>query len=268
MEFGSALTAIFGTSVGKRLLEALAKRPNASQRMEQAGAAIAKGASAVEALKAAFGNEFMKALTEALGNAPGAGFSYEAGVNAYIKADLGGASDPRRILRDELNLNLDRIALAGTTNKGALKNHFKGALHVWRRRYQELAPDLYTGNVKAVFKDMDRLLDDTEKSFKDVYKLARITGLGVPGALLLIQGVFLATGTGVGIVAAISAFIFGIPWLHVGALVLPGAFMVALAAMHLRDDQAMSACVRLAYKLLDTGAHAATAPSVNSTPTR
>jgi len=267
MEIGTALTAIFGKAVGKRLLEALAKKPNGADRIEAAGAAIVKGASAVEALKAAFGNDFMKTLTEVLGSAPGTGFSYEAGVNAYIKADHDGASDPRQALRDELNLNLDRIAVAGTTNKGALKNHFKGALHVWQRRYQELAPDLYTDNAKAVFKAMDRLLDDTEKSFKDVYKLVSVTGFGGTGALMVISGVFLATGTGFGIAAAISAFMFGIPWFHVGALVLPGALMVALAAMHLRDDQAMSACVRLAYKLLDTNANSAITPS-NSTTSR
>ena len=267
MPIGSALTAMFGTTVSKRLLETLAKKPNGAQRMEAVGTAIAKGATAVEALKSAFGNDFMKALTEALGNAPGAGFSYEAGVNAYIKADTGGASDPRQVLRDELNLNLDRIAMASTANKGALKNHFKGALHVWQRRYQELAPDLYTDDAKAVFKAMDRLLDDTKKSFKDVYKLVSVTGFGGTGALLFISGVFLATGTGVGIVAAISAFIFGIPWLHVSALVLLGALMLVWTAMRLRDDQAMSACVRLAYKLLDKSANTPVTSS-NSTPSR
>lgn len=251
MAIGLTLTSIFGKVISKKLVDGLSRRPNGAQRLEEAAAALAKGASAIEALKAAFGNDFLTTLTEVLGGKPGSSFSYEAGITEYIKVDHGGTSKPLTTLRDELNLNLDRIAIAGASSKGAIKNQFRGALHVWQLRYQELALDLYTDHAKESFDRMDHLLDDTKKSFKDVYKLLKVTSLGVPGTLLVIQGVFLATSTGVGLAAAISAFIFGIPWFHVGVLVLPGVLMVALAAMPLRDDQAMSTCVQLAYRLLD-----------------
>lgn len=61
----------------------------------------------------------------------------------------------------------------------------------------------------------------------------------------------MATGTGVGIATAISIFVFGIPWITVGALVLPGALLVVMAAKKARPVDDVSLSVALAYKLLD-----------------
>lgn len=252
MSISVALAAMFGKPVSKKLIDTLLTRPNGTQRLAQASAAMAKGIGAIEALKGAFGSDFLKTLNDVLGSPANGKFSYEAGVSSYIKADADPTTSPFAVLRDELNLNLDRISLTDM-GKATLKNQFRGALHVWKSRFQELAPEYYNDDAKAILSAMDQLLDDTNKTFKDVYRLLSATGIGVIGTLLLISGVFLATGTGVGIVTAISVFLFGIPWLHVGALVLPGALMLALAAMHLRDDQAMSACVQLAYKLIERG---------------
>jgi hypothetical protein len=77
------------------------------------------------------------------------------------------------------------------------------------------------------------------------------TGIGGIGALLLISGVFTATGTGVGLVSAISLFIFGIPWITVAALVLPGALLMTLAAKKSRPADHLSLATGLAYKLLE-----------------
>jgi Mn2+/Fe2+ NRAMP family transporter len=68
---------------------------------------------------------------------------------------------------------------------------------------------------------------------------------------MVIAGVLTATGTGVGIVAAIPMLIGGIPWLTVGALVLPGALLVLLAAKKTKPADEISLSVALAYKLLD-----------------
>ena len=75
--------------------------------------------------------------------------------------------------------------------------------------------------------------------------------MGGVGALMVIAGVLLATGTGVGIATAISIFVFGIPWITVGALVLPGALLVVMAAKKARPVDDVSLSVALAYKLLD-----------------
>ena len=68
---------------------------------------------------------------------------------------------------------------------------------------------------------------------------------------MVIAGVLVATGTGVGIATAISIFVFGIPWITVGALVLPGALLVVMAAKKARPVDDVSLSVALAYKLLD-----------------
>ena len=69
--------------------------------------------------------------------------------------------------------------------------------------------------------------------------------------MMVIAGVLVATGTGVGIATAISTFVFGIPWITVGALVLPGALLVVMAAKKARPVDDVSLSVALAYKLLD-----------------
>jgi hypothetical protein len=190
-------------------------------------------------------------------------FSYEAGIADYIKADTDAPRPPLMVLRDELNINLDRLSFIETTDKKNLKNHFRGLLHVWRQRYQEMAPAHHDPDAKATFAAIDKLLSDDQKTFKDLFQLTSVTSLGVGGSLLVISSVCLATSTGVGVIAAISAFLFGIPWLSVGALAIPGGLMLGLAAMQLGDDQATSACVQLAYKLIERGmaAHATHQPT-------
>jgi hypothetical protein len=68
---------------------------------------------------------------------------------------------------------------------------------------------------------------------------------------MVIMGVFVATGTGVGLVTTISIFVFGVPWLTVGALVLPGALLLMLAAKKTQPVDEISLSIALAYKLLD-----------------
>lgn len=250
MSISVALGTMFGKSVGKKLIDSLVNRPNGAQKLEQASQAMVKGAGVIAALKEAFGDGVLNTLNDVLGSQGLGQFSYEAGIGSYIKADVDPSTSGLSVLRDELNLNLDRISLTDAS-KVALKNQARGAFSIWKLRFKELAPHHYTEDTQATFAAIDALLDERPKTFKDVYKLTGTTALGGVGALMLISGVCLATGTGVGIVTAISAFLFGIPWIHVGILVLPGALMVLLAAMHLRDDQAVSACVQLAYKLLD-----------------
>lgn len=76
------------------------------------------------------------------------------------------------------------------------------------------------------------------------------TTLGGIGTLMVISGVFVATGTGVGVASAISLFLFGIPWLAVGALVLPGSLLVVMAAKKTRPIDEISLAIALLYKLL------------------
>lgn len=250
MPLTSALTGLLGQIASTKLINALTRKLNGAQKMAFAAEAMEKGATAMEALKGVFGDDLPKALAEALG-VGGSSFSYEAGTADYIKADTASPHPPLRVLRDELNINLDRLNYIETNNKEGLKNYFRGTFHVWKGRYQELAPDHYDDDAKATFEVIGKLLNDEPKTFADFFQLGKVTALGVGGSLMVISAVCLATSTGVGIATAISAFLFGIPWLSVAGLAIPGFLMVGLAAMQLKDDQAMSACVQLAYKLLE-----------------
>ena len=68
---------------------------------------------------------------------------------------------------------------------------------------------------------------------------------------MVIKGALLATGTGVGLISVISLFLVGIPWLAVGALVLPGTLLVLLAAKKTKPADEISLSIALAYKLLN-----------------
>lgn len=250
MSVAMALIPMLGKAVANKLTTKLINRPNGAQKMEAANTAMQQGMTAVEALKSFFGEDFLRELNAVTGGGRSS-FSYEAGTADYIKADTDSPHHPLKVLRDELSINLDRVNLMETKGQDAIKNYFRGMFHVWKGRYQELAPDHQNDDAKATLDAIGELLSDDQKTFKDLFQLTSVTGLGVGGALFFISAVCLATSTGVGIVAAISAFLFGIPWLSVAGLAIPGALMLGLAAMQLRDDQAMSACVQLAYKLIE-----------------
>jgi len=226
MSVAMALIPMFGKAVANKLTSKLINRPNGAQKMEAANAAMQQGMTAVEALKSFFGEDFLRELNAVTGGGRSS-FSYDAGTADYIKADSDSQHHPLKVLRDELSINLDRVNLMETKDKGAIKNYFRGMFHIWKGRYQELASDHHNADAKATFDAIGKLLDDDQKTFKDLFQLTSVTGLGVGGSL------------------------FVIPWLSVAGLAIPGALMLGLAAMQLRDDQAMSACVQLAYKLIE-----------------
>jgi hypothetical protein len=58
-------------------------------------------------------------------------------------------------------------------------------------------------------------------------------------------------GTGIGVVSAISVFLFGIPWMTVGVLVLPGALLLTLAGKSVKPMDSISLSIGLAYKLVE-----------------
>ncbi len=97
----------------------------------------------------------------------------------------------------------------GAIPEEAIRNYFRGTLSIWKMRYVEnMGIDEDT---KKLFAAMDELLDGAQRTFKDVLETISKTSLGGVGALMVIGRVFLATSTGVGVVTAISTFLFGIP---------------------------------------------------------
>lgn len=261
MAIALSLAAAFGKPAAEALLKRLSSRPNAAQKMEQATRCMAEGVTAIDAMKQAFGSEFLADLSEALGGYDSARFSYQAGTSSYIQLNTPGAS-PLQVLRDELNINLDRLA-ALDANTDAVRNQFAGLMSVWMGRCRHLLPAEHLEDINATEDIVKRLLSGDLKNYRQVYEQLSRTGLGAVGALLLLAGVFAATTTGVGLVAMISTFLFGIPWLTVGALVVPGALLIALAARKTSKKDVISLAVAMSYKLIERLEKATPQPITN-----
>lgn len=249
MSFLISLIPIFGKPVAEKLLNTLSKKAKGAERLQAATDLMQQGATAIEALKQTFGKDFFKTLNEIKNESGGCKFTYEAGTSEYIKITEQDKYDKYDLLRDELNINLDRLSEIETKNYAELKNYFLGLMSVWQKRciqYYGEQPDSV-----STFTTIEKLLKSEKANYKEIYKLISSTGLGGVGALMVISGVMLAAGTGVGVITAISIFIFGIPWLAVGALVLPGALLLMLSKKMQKPGDSISMSVAMAYKLLE-----------------
>lgn len=122
MSISLSLMSVLGKPVSDKLISALLKKKNGAQKLEEAGAAMAAGASAVDALKKAFGDDFLKSLTDAMSAGGIASFDYQAGVSNYMRIEGTPGGSPAQVLRDELNVNLDRVALMSGKE---LRNQFR-----------------------------------------------------------------------------------------------------------------------------------------------
>ena len=250
MSIALSLVPIFGKPLADKLVTRLSGGKGGAQKLEQASAALARGLTAVEALKEAFGKDFLTTLNEVLGFSGRSIFTYEAGTQSYIRLDDDRAA-PARVLRDELNINLDRLSVVEVQNAD-LKNLFLGLVSVWQARCSQFfGATAHAQDIESTFSIIQKLLKGEARSYRQIYHLLSSTSLGGIGALMVISGVFVATGTSVGVVSAISLFLFGIPWMTVGALVLPGALLVVLAAKKSKPADAISLSIALAYKLLE-----------------
>lgn len=247
-----ALGKVLGPSAAKMIFDALRQKKNGPNRIEKATELIESGASAISALQQAFGRDFLETLSSTL-TSKRSNFSYEAATEAYIRIPDELNSSALSALRDEININLDRLTLVDASNSTSVENQFRGMLKIWQNRFRELTRDTPCDRemIEGNFRAMHELLEGGDKTFKDLYRRLSATGIGSIGALMIVSGVLLATSTGVGVITAISTFLFGIPMATVGALVLPGALLVVLAAHQLKPKQKISACVGLAYKTLD-----------------
>ena len=238
---------MFGKPIAESLINSLRTKKDGSQRLEDAANAMASGLTAIEALKKSFGKDFLASLNGVLGSS--SQFSYEAGTQSYIRLDDTTAS-PIRVLRDELNVNLDRLSVVNAEGMD-IKNLFRGLVAVWKERCVQFYGGTHQHDINSTFAAIDNLLTGESRNYRQIYEMLSSTTLGGIGTLMVIGGVFAATGTGVGVVSAISLALFGIPWLTVGALVLPGSVLVLMAAKKTRPIDEISLAIAMSYKLLE-----------------
>ena len=244
------LAAAVGPMLAQAIFDKLVLSKGANSKMERVVESMGKGVSVIAALHSEFGEKFLQALSEVIGNKQTHSWTYEAGTTDYIRLDPATTGqDNLTALRDELNINLDRLIGLEKMPDDALMNYFRGTLGTWRKRYSELVG--LEKDAKLAFVVMDELLDGKKRTFKDVLEAISKTSLGGVGALMVISGVLLATSTGVGLATSISIFLFGIPWMSVGVLVIPGAILLGLSRCKFSSRHAMTTCIKIAYKLLE-----------------
>lgn len=265
----AAIVALLAKSIGpmlaKAVIDKLLSSKGGPSKIQRVADATEKGTSVIAALRGEFGDDFLKAITDSFGTLKDHKWSYEAGCSDYIKVDPDSTGlAALTALRDELNVNLDRLALMENLPDEVLLNYFRGTLGTWKRRYL----DIFGPHKEAsdMFATMDDLLDGNTRTFRDVLEKISKTSIGGVGALMVISGVLLASGVGVGLATSISIFLFGIPWLSVGALVIPGAIMIGLTRYKFTNKHAMSACVKMAYKLLEERAKVLNVDSTSINP--
>lgn len=248
----SLLGQSIGPTVAKAVLDRLRSVRGVDSKLQRVLEATEKGVSIIQALRGEFGDHYLKALAESMGKKSAPRWSYEAGTRDYIGLDLPSQDQIGAIgiLRDELNINLDRLSVhfeSGSNEK--LRNHFRGMFSVWQERYTHVFGE--SKDDVSIFQAIDDLLGGDKRTFKDVLEILSRTSLGGVGALMVISGVLLSMGIGAGILAKISIFLVGIPWVNVGVLVIPGVILVALAKYNFNDKHAMTTCISMAYKLLE-----------------
>ena len=243
------LAAMFGKPVADRLAKGLLERKNGVQKFEQATAAMAQGLTAIDALKNTFGKEFFIVLNEAIGLSAKASFTYEASTQGYIRLEEQGA-EPIRLLRDEFNINLDRLS-AMNLRKSDVRNQFLGMLFIWQERCREYFGPEYCGDINAACDSIRGLVRGEARNHKKVRRSMVSVVLGGVGILMILSGISVAAGRGVGIKQAIYRFIDGIPWPMVGVLMIPGVLLVMFSIWSNKQDDEITLATSIAYGLLD-----------------
>lgn len=243
------LSKTFGPAVATKVLNRLRSSRDGESKLKKVLDSAEHGVSVLSALREQFGPEFQSALNEYL-KPDVNGWSYEAGTQQYVKSCADEYSCKIDALRDELNINLDRLASYAAENKKlVVTSHFRGLFSVWKKRYSELIGTSL--DAQSTFSSMDELLDGKKKSFKDAYKAMSKTTLGMGGGILIIKGIFLAAGIGLGLWGSFMYWLQGIAFGPVAALTIPGTFMIYLSLKAFSPENAMTACIVMAYKLLE-----------------
>jgi hypothetical protein len=243
------LAAMFGKPVADRLAKGLLERKNGAQKFEQATAAMAQGLTAIDALKNTFGKEFFLVLNEAMGLSGKTSFTYEASTQAYIRlADEN--VDSVKILRDEFNINLDRLSVMDM-KKTSVQNQFLGMLLVWQDRCQNYLEPENHREIKVACDSIRSLIRGEVSNRRKIKRSIFSVVLGGVGVLMIAKGVFAAIGYKVGIFNTVDLILHGIPWRQVGPMIIIGLLLVLFSILSKKQDDEVTQAISIAYDLLE-----------------
>jgi hypothetical protein len=239
-----------GPALAGSVISRLKMTDKAEQRLDRVTSLITAGSTAIEAFQKVFGSDFDKAVIAAQREVKPT-WTYQAGQEDYVRVEprQSGREAALQSLRDELNVNLDRIARSSDVNGEKTLSHFLGMFNLWMSRYRQLIGR--EEDAEKTFRTIESLLDGSRKTFADAFRLLQQTGLGVTGAFLVIQAGMLASSAGVGVIAGIWMWLFGIPYVQIGTFAVSGALLIALSRVKFKSANSLSTSVAAAYKLLD-----------------
>ncbi len=243
----SLLATEVGLPVAKKVMAKIASNNNSS-KLEKVNANIQAGVSAVSALRDTFGNLFDEALTAAVGSGMH-GWTYEAGRSEYIVVGADG-TDKSNIdtLRDEININLDRIRKIPSKDENEIDNYFRGVFSVWMERYESLIGS--SKDAKNTFDVISKLMDGERRTYRDVLFVLLRAGLGVTSILMFYYAGMLLANIKLGVWGFIQTWWAGPAMLKIALFVIPATLLLVLSGIKYPKKRTRSSCVALAYGLL------------------
>lgn len=178
----SAIALLLGKELGlpiaKKIVSGL--KTNKPGTLEKLNALIQGGTSTVTAFQEVFGADvFDNALSAATGANTGSGqWTFEAGQQDYVRITKKGKGNGWvvALLREELNLNLDRVTRLSGHKNNETKNYFLGLYREWQKRYIELIG--MNADAESTFKTIDNLLDGKKSRLQMFLDCCRRLGLG------------------------------------------------------------------------------------------
>jgi hypothetical protein len=248
-EIASMLILEFGPVIGRKIWASINQTSN-SDKLSTIAEQVHNGANFVSSFKVVFGeNRFNDILNSCIGEREIV-ISFEAGTIDYIELQVQkgiGVAAKIEILRNEININIERVSgkYEGRTD---VLPYFRGIFSKWISRYKKFVGE--NENVSNAQKQITELLDGSNRSWKEVYGLLKVS-FGMMGALSIIAAVFTAMGIGAGIIGKISIILMGIPGGQVAGFALLGTVLLYLSTIKFENKHAINTCIRVAYKLLD-----------------
>ncbi len=220
-------------------------------QMKKASEICHEGASALSALNRAFGNQFNEILNDAI-NPDGSCFSFEAGRKKYVHltTDSEGPDTIIPVLRDELNVNLERITGLHKKDKDPVQNYFRGCFVQWSDNYKKQLAPLSIEEEKN-FKKINKLIDGRHHAFVGILDIFRKTILGTSGMMIIGKACLIILSVGIGIYAQTKIWLLGLPLGLIASCMMAGAVLIVLASLRVKKLDIMSECVRIAYGMLE-----------------
>lgn len=241
-----------GAPLARNVFERLSRSATQS-RIKDIEALIRAGSTAISALRAVLGRQFDEALLASTTFGP-RHWTFEAGRKDYVRLPLDPTDDVSACmaLREELGLNLARVAALKAADPTDPVSHVRGCLRVWTDRFEQRFRPSASLDRQAL-SQIRRMLTSAEGRRSKLRRLLGVSGVAV-GLMLLLKAGMLLLSIGVGLLVAIKAWLFGAPFLIIATLFVGGVILTGCglhSSIRPTMQQDLAGAIDSAYGLLD-----------------